>query len=152
VLIKVLTPGFYARSDTRTPVRIALIAMLVNLGLNLVLIWHMAHIGLAISTAISAWVNAGLLYWTLRRRDHFAIDGRLKRTAIRLIAASLAMAALLYFVLNPLVDPWTGRGVMERTLALLALCVTGAVVYFGLVFGMGAYSVATLKAQFKRKG
>ncbi len=151
VLIKVLTPGFYARSDTKTPVRIALVAMLVNLGLNLVLIWHLAHIGLAISTAISAWVNAGLLYWTLRRRDHFAIDDRLKRTAIRLIAATLAMAALLYFVFNPLIDPWTGRGVFERSLALLALCVSGAVVYFGLVFGLGAYSLATLKAQFQRK-
>lgn len=151
VLIKVLTPGFYARSDTKTPVRIALLAMLVNLGLNLVLIWPMAHVGLALSTAISAWANAGLLYWTLRRRDQFAIDDRLRRTSIRLLAASLAMAALLYFVLNPLVDPWTGRSLVERAVALAGMIVTGIAVYFGLVFGLGAYSLATLKGQLRRK-
>ncbi|RYD93124.1 MAG: murein biosynthesis integral membrane protein MurJ, partial [Sphingomonadales bacterium] len=151
VLIRVLTPGFYARSDTRTPVRIALVAMLVNLGLNLVLIWPLAHVGLALTTAIAAWVNAGLLYWTLRRRDHFAIDDRLRRTSIRLFAATLAMTALLFFVLNPLVDPWTGRGVLERAVALSAMIVTAVVVYFGLVFALGAYSLGTLKAQFRRK-
>lgn len=151
VLIKVLTPGFYARADTRTPVRIALVAMLVNLGLNLALVWPLGFVGLALTTAIAAWVNAGLLYWTLHRREHFAIDDRLRRTGIRLFAATLAMAALLYFVLNPLVDPWTGRSLVERVAALLVLCVTGVVVYFGLVFGLGAYSVATLKGQLKRK-
>lgn len=150
VLIKVLVPGFYARSDTKTPVRIALVAMLVNLGLNLILIWHLAHVGLALSTAISAWVNAILLYWTLRRRDHFAMDDRLKRTSTRLIAATVAMAALL-FLLNPWIDPWAGRGVVERVAALSAMITAAAVVYFGLVFGLGAYSLATLKGQLKRK-
>ena len=150
VLIKVLTPGFYARSDTKTPVRIALVAMLVNLALNLVLIWPMAHVGLALSTAISAWVNAILLYWTLHRREHFAIDARLRRTSIRLIAATLAMGVLL-FVLNPWIDPWTGRSLIERAAALSIMIGAGMVVYFGLVFGLGAYSLGTLKAQFKRK-
>ena len=151
VLIKVLTPGFYARADTRTPVRIALIAMLVNLALNLVLIWPMAHVGLALSTAIAAWVNAILLYWTLRRRDHFAIDDRLRRTGIRLIAATLAMAALL-FAINPLIDPWTGRSLIARVAALSAMIGAGAIVYFGAVFGLGAYSVAGLKGLLGRRG
>jgi putative peptidoglycan lipid II flippase len=151
VLIKVLTPGFYARADTKTPVRIALIAMLVNLALNLILIWPMKHVGLALSTAISAWVNTILLYWTLRRRDHFSIDARLRHTGVRLIAATLVMAAVLAFALNPLFAPWTGRSLPERAVALLALTVSGAVVYFGLVFGLGAYSFATLKAQLRRK-
>ena len=150
VLIKVLTPGFYARADTRTPVRIALIAMLVNLLLNLVLIWPMAHVGLALSTAVSAWVNALLLYATLRRRDHFAIDDRLRRTGVRLIAATAAMAALL-FALNPWIDPWTGRGLAERAIALGIMIGAAAAVYFGLVFGLGAYSLATLKGQLRRK-
>lgn len=150
VLIKVLTPGFYARADTKTPVRIAMLAMLVNLGLNLALIWHLAHIGLALSTAVAAWVNAGLLYLTLRRRDHFAIDDRLKRTGVRLIAATLAMAVIL-LLLNPWIDPWTGRGLIERTAALSAMIVAAAAVYFGLVFGLGAYSVSGLKAQLRRK-
>ena len=150
VLIKVLTPGFYARADTKTPVRIALLAMLVNLALNLVLIWPLAHVGLALSTAISAWVNAILLYWTLHRREHFAIDARLRRTGIRLIAATLAMAALL-LVLNPWIDPWTGRSLIERVAALGVMIAAAVTVYFGLVFTLGAYSLATLRGQFRRK-
>ena len=87
---------------------------------------------------------------TLRRRDHFAIDGRLRRTGLRLIAATIAMSIAI-FLLNPWIDPWTGRGLIERTLALLALIMAGMIVYFGLVFGLGAYSLATLKGQLRRK-
>ena len=76
---------------------------------------------------------------------------RCANTGIRLIAATLVMAALLAFVLNPLVDPWTGRGLADRAVALLALTVSGAVVYFGLVFGLGAYSFGTLMGQLRRK-
>ncbi|RDJ93940.1 hypothetical protein B4Q13_18385, partial [Lacticaseibacillus rhamnosus] len=54
-----------------------------------------------------------------------ALDPRLRRTGIRLIAATLAMAALLYFVLNPLVDPWTGKGLVERSVALAVLIGVG---------------------------
>jgi putative peptidoglycan lipid II flippase len=150
VLIKVLTPGFYARADTKTPVRIALVAMLVNLALNLILIWPLSHVGLALSTAVSAWVNAILLYWTLRRRDHFSIDDRLRRTSIRLIAATMLMAALL-LVMNPWIDPWTGRALGQRVIALTILILAGAIVYFGAVFGLGAYSLKALKAQLLRK-
>jgi putative peptidoglycan lipid II flippase len=149
-LIKVLTPGFYARADTRTPVRIAVVAMVVNLVLNLILIWPMAHVGLALSTAISAWVNAILLYWTLRRRDHFSVDDRLRRTSVRLMAATVAMAVLL-LAINPLVDPWTGRSLIARVIALSIMIGAGAAVYFGAVFGLGAYRLGDLKAQLRRK-
>jgi putative peptidoglycan lipid II flippase len=124
--------------------------MLVNLVLNLILIWPLAHVGLALSTAISAWVNAILLYWTLARRDHFTIDDRLRRTGIRLIAATLAMAAVL-FAINPLIDPWTGRKLIERVVAISALTGAGMAVYFGAVFGLGAYRWSELKAQLRRR-
>ena len=150
VLIKVLTPGFYARSDTRTPVRIALIAMLVNLVGNLILIWPLAHVGPALSTAISAWVNAGLLYWTLHRREHFTIDARLRRSAVRLAAATVAMGGLL-FLLNPWIDPFMGSGLFERVVALAVMMAAGAAVYFGLAWLFGAFNLADLKAQLRRR-
>ncbi len=124
VLIKVLTPGFYARADTRTPVRIAILAMLINLALNLVLIWPMRHVGLALSTAVAAWVNAALLYWTLRRRGHFAIDQRLARTSIRIVVATLVMTAVLW-LLGPWIMPWLLTGWVTRILALSARCSCG---------------------------
>ena len=150
VLIKVLTPGFYARSDTKTPVRIALVAMAVNLILNLILIWPMAHVGLALSTAISAWVNVGLLYWTLHRRRHFAADARLRTRTLKLTAASLLMAGLL-LVLNPFVDAYAGNGLLARTIAIGLLMAAGGIAYFAAAFALRAFSVAELKAQFRRR-
>jgi putative peptidoglycan lipid II flippase len=149
VLIKVLVPGFYARQDTRTPVRIALVAMLANLIMNLVLIWPLLHVGLAISTALSAWVNAGLLYWTLHKRGHFVTDARLRRTAIKLMIATVAMGVLLAFA-SPLVDPHMGRGLFERVLWLGGLMAAGVIVYFGGAVAMGAFRLAEFKAQFRR--
>jgi putative peptidoglycan lipid II flippase len=150
VLIKVLVPGFYARQDTRTPVRIAMLAMLANLAMNLVLIWPLRHVGLALSTALSAWLNAGLLYWTLHRRGHFTTDARLQRNAIRLALATLVMGVLLFFT-SPIVDAHVGRGLMERAMWLGGLMAAGAIVYFGAAIGLGAFRPAELKAQLRRR-
>jgi putative peptidoglycan lipid II flippase len=150
VLIKVLTPGFYARADTRTPVRIAILAMLINLALNLVLIWRMAHVGLALSTALAAWVNAVLLYLTLRRRGHFAVDARLARTTIRVAAATLAMMLVLS-LLGPRIMPYLGAGWMTRIVALAVLLTIGAAVYFAAAFLLGALSPRELRDQFFRR-
>ncbi|HBC19351.1 MAG TPA: murein biosynthesis integral membrane protein MurJ, partial [Alcanivorax sp.] len=67
MLIKVLAPGFYARQDTRTPVKIGVIAMLANMAFGAMLVWEWHHVGLATAMALSAWLNAGLLYLGLRR-------------------------------------------------------------------------------------
>ena len=150
ILIKVLTPGFYARADTRTPVRIAMLSLLVNLVLNLSTVWTLAYVGLALSNALAAWVNAGLLYLTLRRRKHLAFDARLKASAIRLFAASAAMAAVL-FVLNPLVRPYLTGALIPRIGALAVLVGVGGVVYFAVALGLGAFRLADLRAQLVRR-
>lgn len=93
VMIKVLTPGYFARKDTRTPVKIAILAVGVNITLNLILIWPLEHVGLALATAISAWLNAALLARGLRRRGHLRLDERLRRRLPRIIVASAVMAA-----------------------------------------------------------
>jgi putative peptidoglycan lipid II flippase len=150
VLIKVLTPGFYARADTKTPVRIALVAMAVNLVLNLSLIWSMEHVGLALSTAISAWVNAGLLYWTLHRRGHLTLDARLRSRGLRLIGATLVMAAGL-LALNHWIDPLMGRSLAVRGVGLVLLMGAGGMLYFGAAFALGAFRIADLRAQLSRR-
>jgi putative peptidoglycan lipid II flippase len=150
ILIKVLVPGFYARADTKTPVRIALVAMLVNLTLNLLLIWPLAHVGLALSTAIAAWVNAGLLWWTLHRRGQFAIDARLRRRGIRLFAATAILAAAL-FALNPLVAPLMAGQVWSRVTGLAVLMGGAAAVYFGAAALFGAFDLRELKSLLRRR-
>ena len=152
VLIKVLTPGFYARQDTKTPVRIAVASMLVNLAGNLlsVLVWNAGFVGIALSTAVAAWVNVLLLYATLHRRDHLQLDARFKAKAVRIIAASTAMGLALY-ALNPWLDPYMGGRWEERVAALATLCGIGGVVYGGAVLLLGGASLKELSKQFKRK-
>jgi putative peptidoglycan lipid II flippase len=150
VLIKVLTPGFYARSDTSTPVRIAVASMLVNLAGNLVLIWPLGFVGIALSTALAAWVNAGALYWTLRRREHFALDGRLRRNAWRLALASAVMAAVLLGA-DRLVAPAMAGGFFIRIAALSALIAAGGAAYLATAYALRAFSLADLKGQLRRR-
>ena len=150
VFIKVLTPGFYARSDTRTPVRIALIAMLVNLVGNLILIWPLGPVGIALSTAVSAWVNAALLFWALRRKDHLHLDARFRAKALRIIAAGAVMGATL-LVGNDLLDAHMDAPFWGRIAALALLCGGGALVYAIAAIGFGAYRIAELKAQLRRR-
>lgn len=151
ILIKVLVPGFYARQDTRTPVRIALVAVAVNLVGNLVLIWPLAHVGQALATALSAWVNAGLLYLTLRRRGWLALDARARRASLRILLAAAIMAAVA-FALGQLVLPWVTGGALERA-AGLVLLVGGGVAAYGLAaLALGVVPLAAIRARLARRG
>ncbi len=149
VLIKVLTPGFYARQDTRTPVRIALVAMLVNLVGNLILIWPLAHAGVALATAISAWVNAALLYVVLHRRGLLDLDARLRRRLVRIVAAGSAMGLALWFA-APRIDAVVTGDLLHRIVMLGALCGGGALIYGIVAVALGAVGRADLRALVKR--
>ncbi|GAA4764118.1 murein biosynthesis integral membrane protein MurJ [Stakelama sediminis] len=152
ILIKVFTPGFYARTDTKTPVRIAMIEMACNMALNLFFVFgtNLSYVGLAISGASCAWINAGLLYYVLHRRGQFSIDAQLKHRAIRLLLATLAMAALLLF-LEPRLLPFMGGGFLHRVGGLIALIVPAAAVYFACAFLFGAFRVSELKELLRRR-
>ncbi|UUL83028.1 murein biosynthesis integral membrane protein MurJ [Sphingomonas qomolangmaensis] len=149
VMIKVLTPGFYARGDTRTPVRFAMIAVAVNLVGNLVLIPTIGFMGPPLATAVSALVNMALLYWMLRRRGHFVADSQLKRRLPRLAVAALMMGGVLY-MLDGLIDPYTTGSLLIRIAGLGALVAGGGLVYVAACFATGAYRPSDLKALRRR--
>lgn len=96
VLVKVLAPGFFARGDTRSPVEIAALCVVLNVALNLALIGPFGHVGIALATVAAAWVNAALLGWRLSRRRQFVPDRRLVRFVSRLVLASVAMGAIVW--------------------------------------------------------
>lgn len=150
VLIKVLTPGFYARQDTKTPVRVALISMLVNLVGNLILIWPLAHVGVAASTAIAAWVNVIILYWLLHRDDHLQADARLLSRGMRIIGSTGILGIALWFA-EPIADPFMAGALLTRVVALTLLCCGGALVYAIAIFGTGAYRLSELKSLVTRR-
>ena len=154
ILIKVLTPGFYARADTRTPVRIAIWAMLVNLALNLIVIWPLrpyglGHVGLAFTTAVAAWVNVVMLYRALRRRGELVLDDRLKRSIVRLLGATAAMAAAL-IACEAIVDRHMAGALIDRVAWLGGMIAIGGLVYFGAALLLGAFDLAELKGQLRR--
>jgi putative peptidoglycan lipid II flippase len=149
VLIKVLTPGFHARGDTRTPMRIALVAIAANLIGNLTLIWWFQHVGIALATALSAWLNVGLLWWFLHRRGDYRADQAVLFAVPRMVVAGLLMAALLW-VASDFVMPYTQGSGIQRLGTLAVLVGGGVVVYFGVGFGLKAYNPRQLVSAFRR--
>jgi putative peptidoglycan lipid II flippase len=150
VLIKVLTPGFYARSDTKTPLRLALWSMLVNLIGNLILIWPLAHIGVGVATAIAAWVNVALLWITLRKRGHIQVDSRLRQKAWRIVLAAAVMGLALWLG-NALVEDQLGTGLWRRVAVLSVLVSVGGAVYALAILLLGAYRLGELKTLLRRR-
>lgn len=144
VLIKALTPGFFAREDTATPVRVAVGSMILNVALAATLMQVLAHVGIALATAISAWVNAATLAWLLRRRGHFTADARLRRVMPRLLLASAVMGVAVYFAAEA-ATPWLTGPSVDRLGALLALVVGGAALFAALAQATGAADIRDLR-------
>ncbi|HSK39937.1 MAG TPA: murein biosynthesis integral membrane protein MurJ [Arenibaculum sp.] len=130
VMIKSLVPGFFAREDTATPVRIAVVAVAVNVALKLVLMAPLGAAGLALATSAAAWVNCVLLAVVLARRGHLTIDGRLRARVPRMLVAAAGMAGVLVSV-EVWAVPATARlqPVFGDAAALGMLIVAGVVSY-----------------------
>lgn len=149
VLIRVLTPGFFARDDTRTPVKIAAVAMVLNIVLNLALMQVMAHVGIALASSLAAWVNALALGVVLHRRGHFVLDARFRRRFPRIVAATAVMAAALVAAQAALAAPLAGP-LWQQASALALLVVGGAAVYGVAAQLLGATSLGELRRLLRR--
>ncbi len=150
VLVKVLAPGFFAREDTATPVKIAAVAMVVNIAVMLVLMGPLEHVGIALATSVAAWVNAGLLAIVLRRRGFLALDARLRRRAPRILAAAVLNAAWLWWVVAAFPGLWVGP-IWQRGGALAALVAAGILAFAVLVLALRGTSLDDLRTFRKRR-
>lgn len=151
VLAKVLTPGFFARQDTTTPVRYAMISLVVNFLLNVALIFPLKHVGIALATALAAWINVGQLTYGLIRRDYFAIDARLKKSLIGITLSSAVMGLLVWYVSTLLDAPLHGDSIAKIS-ALLGLILLGMVSYGVMTLATGSIALADLKKLRRAKG
>lgn len=136
MLIKVLAPGYYARQDTRTPVRFGIISMVANMVFNAILIFPLGYVGLALATALSGMLNAGLLAWGLHRREVYRPGRQTGLFALKVAVAGLGMAAALWYLLPPL-TVWVEWSLARSTLHLLGYIAAGALGYGALLWLTG---------------
>jgi len=150
ILIKVLAPGFYARQDTRTPVKIGIIAMLANMVFNLALIFPLQHAGLALATSLSAYLNAFLLLRNLRREKAYLPAAGWARLGLQVGAAALLMAALLAWA-SPGLAEWVQAERWDRVTWLAGLVVLAAAAYFAILWLLGL-RLGELRVRGAREG
>lgn len=143
IAIKILAPGYYARQDTRTPVRIGIIAMVCNMFMNIAFVvplvmldYEAPHVGLALATSFSAYINAMLLYNGLRNKQIFTPQDGWMAWIFRITVASTAMAAVIIW-LNPDAIQWSQWQLIARLSNLFLIIASGAMTYFIMLWLQG---------------
>jgi putative peptidoglycan lipid II flippase len=149
VLVKVLAPGFFAHHNTRTPVKVAVAAMIANLALTIALMPLLAHVGVALALTLSGWLQALALLVLLRRHGHFRLDRRARRRIPRIAAAALAMAGIV-LGLRALLEPALAGGAVARFGVLALLIAVGILAFGGLVLALGGADWRDLRGQLRR--
>lgn len=136
MLIKVLAPGFYARKDTRSPVKYGLIAMAANTAMVLAFVWPLAHAGLALATSLAAYLNAGLLLYNLRQRAIYQPRSGWRKFLLQLFLANLVMGTVLWFGVGDFND-WLTADAKTRLWHLTWLIAAGGGSYVLAVLAVG---------------
>lgn len=152
IMVQALVTGFYAREDTRTPLLIALVSIALNVALNVTFLraTGLEHVGVALASSISGWLNALLLASVLVLRQHLIIDRRLKSRSWRMLVAALAMGIGLWLAVRYTGDVFATPGV-PRWLALAALCAGGAAIYGGIGAAFGIIRLSEIRAILRRQ-
>ena len=135
ILVKILAPGFYARQDTRTPVKVGIIAMVSNMVLNILFVvplvmgdYEAPHAGLALATSVSAFINAGLLFYILRRERVYRPEAGWLRLFLQLMPANILMVLFLWWGIDA-PEKWLQAEAWSRIWHLAILVAGGGAVY-----------------------
>ncbi len=136
ILVKVLAPGFYARQNIRTPVKIALITLAATQLMNAAFIVPLKHAGLALSIGLASCLNASLLWHGLRRRGAYVPLPGWRLFGFRLFIALVAMGGVLWLGAGD-TSRWIGVPALERVMRLCLIVVAGSFTYFGTLWLLG---------------
>ncbi len=149
VLLKVLTPAFFAREDTKTPMIFAGISALVNLAVGATLFFTVGFFGLALATSIAGWGNVVCLTFILLRDKHLVVDARLVRRLPRIAVASALMGAAVWF-LSARAAPKLNGSILNDYTLLLTVCGAGLSVYVLCSFMVRAFDISDFRDAFRR--
>lgn len=141
VLVKILTPNFFARKDTRTPVYTAGASLVVTVGLNIVLVPRLGVLGLAIAGSVGAWCNVVLLYLILRARGFYKMTGFTLSRVLRMVLASVVMGVALWWLMDR-IDPWFTGTLASKALGIVTILAVGT-----LTYGLAAMALGVLNRQ-----
>jgi putative peptidoglycan lipid II flippase len=148
IMIKIFSTSFFARQDTKTPVKFAILSVVINLILNLTLIWPLKHVGLALSTSIAAWINAILLATTLWRQGFLVLNPRIKRFFPRLLIAS-SLTVVFIESIRPVVFPLISDFILQNVFCLTLLIAASLGMFVLLARLTGALDFKDLRFQLK---
>jgi putative peptidoglycan lipid II flippase len=151
LLVKVFSASLFARHDTATPVKIALVAIIINVGLTLALIPSWGHVGIALANGVATWVNAILLYVFLRRSGRKLVDAQLKQRLPRLLLCSALLAAIIYGLGQMLQPMFIASNLLSEIAALTIMMGVAGLAYAGLVQVTGAWRWQDLPTMLRRK-
>jgi putative peptidoglycan lipid II flippase len=150
VLVKVLAPAFFARHDTKTPVKVAIAAVAVNLALTLILMQFLAHVGIALATTCAGWLNALTLLAVLVRRGHFRLDRRARRNLPRVAVAALGMGVVLLLLRLACAPAFAGPALL-RAAVLAGLVGAGLASFAALALALGIAQWRDLLGRLRRQ-
>lgn len=153
VLIKALQPGFYAREDTRTPMRFSVVAVAVNCAVALSLFSSYGAPGIAVAEATAGWLSTVLLFVTLLRRGHLTWEWALARRAVMLVVSAAIMGGVLYYLRDAFaVQLAAGSPLLTKVGTLGLLIAISMVVYFAMAFLIGGADLGMIRRNLRRKG
>ncbi|WP_367576001.1 murein biosynthesis integral membrane protein MurJ [Phenylobacterium montanum] len=158
VLSQIVTRAFFARQDTRTPMRYAIVSVVVNIAAGVTLFHFIGVQGIAAATSLASWVNVLMMAWTLHQRGDYSPTGRAWSKLARILAASVALGLLLGAVSHerPLVEAVIGHlpiaGRHAKEIAILAVLVLAGAAYPFLLFASGGLTLAEMRAATRRRG
>ena len=149
IIIKILITCFFAREDTRTPLYISIISVISNIALSLMLIQSMREMGIAAATAISAWINAGLLYLILQLQSKILLDSLFFKNTIKIIIATTILAFVASYLSKTLFIEMNDISMLIKIIYLIGVLAICKIIYLGLIIVLKVLSFSDLKGYIK---
>ena len=150
IFIKVLVSCFFAREDTKTPLYISIVSVITNIVLSLLLIESMREMGIALATAISAWINALLLYVMLSIRNNIKVDRLLISNSVKILISSVVLVFGIYALKTLIFKDFISNSILLNSLFLLLMIFLAIIIYFVLVIMLKVVTINQLREYLKK--
>lgn len=134
ILAKILTPIFYANSDTKTPLKITLFSIIINTSMNLLLMDSLKHIGIAVGTSIAAWYNLGLLYSYTKKQNMLHIEQDIKSFCIKVLLCCIIMSIMIVSIKHYFLEYFYSEYLLIKVFALGCTIIIGIITFFSVAY------------------